>query len=174
MTHHWPLIITGPAHVAFLVGWELQWLCKRPGLLVRFLPQQMREMGLAGTGGGGSQAFLTLQRWDDMNSQTWCGCFDVHFPTIEPAHAAHTEGWSDRGWGQLQEAGGKNRAASSLPWCEFATSPLQAVTTTATRTVTLRMKWVQGPTSKGSSCCPHGSPSARLHSKFVVSQQICG
>lgn len=87
----------------------------------------------------------------------------MHLPTVKP-RCGQTEGG-----GQLREARGRNTAASSLSWCKLTTSPLQAVTTMTTRPVTLKMKWVQGPTSKGSSFYPHCSQSVRLHSKFVVS-----
>lgn len=70
---------------------------------------------------------------------------------------------------QLREAGGRTRAASSLSWHELTTSPLQAATTMATTTDTLKMKWIRGPASKESIFYPCCSQKARLHSKFVVS-----
>lgn len=127
MTHCWPLIITSLAYVVSPVGWEAVMALQCTWLVWEaFSP--VDAIGDAEAGGG-----------------------EPGFP-----HAAEMEwcAWPDAVWlfwcGQMEAGGSRRRKeekpASSLPWCELATSPLQAVTTTAMRPVTPRMKGVQGPT----------------------------
>lgn len=66
----------------------------------------------------------------------------MHLPTIRPQCGQMGGGR------QQQEAGGRITAASSLSWCKLTTSPLQAVAAMATRPVTPKPKWIQGPGSR--------------------------
>lgn len=156
MTHSRPLILTSPAHTAFpraAVAAQRTWLACET--LTR----------LAGASGG-TQTVPVLRRRGAVHGWMCWGCFganEMHLPAARPGCAQAVGGM------QLREAAGGNRAASSLSWHELTTSPLQAATTMATRTDTLKTKWIQGPASKRSIFYPCCSQKARLHSRFVVS-----
>lgn len=137
---------------------ELPWLHKGLGWLVRLL------LGLQGQVAG--HTVPVLRRWGAVHGWMCWGCFganQMHLPAARPGCAQAVGGM------QLREAGGGNRAASSLSWHELTTSPLQAATTMATRTDPLKTKWIQGPASKRSIFYPCCSQKARLHSRFVAS-----
>lgn len=123
--HRQPCTCCVPSRIRSCNGFAMDLACLRG-----FFPSRCKG-GMQGQVVG-NQPFPMLQRWDDMHGQMRCGCFDV----VRWELGAATGG----------------RRENLLPASLGVNLPLhlcRLLTTMAMRPVTLRMKWVQGPTSKG-------------------------